>query len=159
MDEYVEKGVPAFHINLTVLRDATTFAFTHPHLLMDAGGFNIFMKAFFSVIRGEAVPPLMLNDPFITPFFTTPSEDESDYSPPGWTLYGPPEFEAYAKYAEEDEGQEGVLERRMIYFPKSEIERLKVESLKELQDEGNVDVTFLSSGDIILAWVYKVCYY
>ncbi len=55
---------------LRSLRDATTFAFTHPHLLMDAGGFNIFMKAFFAVIRGEAVPPLMLDDPF-TPFFTT----------------------------------------------------------------------------------------
>lgn len=125
---------------------------------MDAGGFNLFMKAFFAVIRGEEVAPLLLDDPF-TPFFPTPNEEEGDYSPPGWTLYGPPEFEAYANHAQDDEEQEGILERRIIYFPKLEIERLKVESLQELRDEGIVDVTFLSSGDIILAWVYKVRYY
>ncbi|KJA16711.1 hypothetical protein HYPSUDRAFT_1059892 [Hypholoma sublateritium FD-334 SS-4] len=157
VDEYVQNDVPAFHINITVLRDATTFAFTHPHLLMDAGGFNLFMTAFFAVIRGEEVGPLLLDDPF-TPFFATPSEEKDDYSPPGWTLYGPPEFDAYAKHAQDDEEQEGVLERRIIYFPKSEIERLKIESLQELHGEGNVDVTFLSSGDIILAWVYKHFY-
>ncbi|KAF8957841.1 hypothetical protein BDZ97DRAFT_1924222 [Flammula alnicola] len=157
VDEYVKRAAPAFHINVTLLRDATALAFTQPHLLMDAGGFDLVMKAFFSVVRGEEVNPLMLEDPF-TPFFESQNPEEDAFSPPGWKLYGQAEFEIYGKYAKLDEEREGPLERRMVYFPKSEIERLKTESLEELRAQGITDVTFFSSGDIILAWIYKHFY-
>ncbi|CAE6501570.1 unnamed protein product [Rhizoctonia solani] len=52
---------------------------------------------------------------------------------------------------------DGLISQRTIYFPQTEVVRLKHEAMVDLRRLG-LQVPFLSSGDVVVAWLYKHFY-
>jgi hypothetical protein len=73
----------------------------------------------------------------------------------GWKIWGAEQGIASRNAESKAFEADGPIEQRIIYFPASEIARLKNEALAELELAGT-PVPFLSTSDIVSAWLYKV---
>ncbi|KAG8687147.1 hypothetical protein FRC11_007708 [Ceratobasidium sp. 423] len=154
VEHYLATGNPAFDLHATHLSDATVITLTILHVLMDASGFTEFTKAFICALDGEPIPPLLLHDPWS---ILLPRALELPGNPDailGWTIWGAEQGIASRNAESKAFEADGSIEQRTIYFPSSEISRLKREALGELEAAGT-PVPFLSTSDIVSAWLYK----
>jgi hypothetical protein len=149
-EEFISSQSPAFRLHVSCLLDATTFTFTFPHVLMDASGAGTVMRGLISALEGKPLLPHLDGDPW-TSLVTEPRA----MSPRGWTTYGPVDFMAAAESERVDLETDGPIQQRTIYFPPAEVARLKQEAMGQLEALG-ISVPFLSSGDVVVAWLYKV---
>ncbi|KEP54312.1 transferase family protein, partial [Rhizoctonia solani 123E] len=154
LEHYITTGKPAFELHTTYLSDATIINLTIVHVLMDASGFTEFTKAFVCALDGEPIPPLLPHDPWSILLPRALGRPDDSNASLGWTIWGPQQGitsrNAEAKALQAD----GLVEERIIYFPASEIVRMKREALEELKVAGT-PVSFLSTSDIVSAWLYK----
>ncbi|KAH7327613.1 hypothetical protein B0J17DRAFT_772083 [Rhizoctonia solani] len=154
-EEFISSQAPAFCLHVSCLSDATVFSFTFPHMLMDASGAGSVMRGLISILEGNTLLDELKGDPWTNLLGT--AQPRTDLSLRGWTTYGPPEFTAAAEIERLALERDGPISQRTIYFPQSEIARLKGEAMTELKALG-LDVPFLSSGDVVVAWLYKHFY-
>jgi hypothetical protein len=120
---------------------------------MDASGVGAFMRGLVAVLEDRPLLPHLEGDPWASINNSAGPHRVSDLE--GWTTYGPTEFMAAAEAERVDFENDGPIEQRTIYFPAGEIERLKAEAMDQIRGAG-LEVRFLSSGDVIVAWLYKV---
>ena len=120
---------------------------------MDAGGAIEVMRGLVAALEGKDPKPHLEGDPWADIAALAKSGD----LPRGWTAYGPNEFALAQDVESKDLESEGPIQQRTIYFPRAEIERLKSEAMRELKGM-DIEVPFLSSGDVVVAWLYKVCW-
>ncbi|KAF8601186.1 hypothetical protein BDV93DRAFT_585929, partial [Ceratobasidium sp. AG-I] len=153
LEHYLSTQCPAFHLHVSVLNDATVLSLTFPHILMDAGGASEVMRGLVGALEGNDPKPQLEGDPWAD--IAALSKDGEPTR--GWTTYGPKEFALAQDVESNDLDRDGPIQQRTIYFPYAEIERLKNEAMRELEWIG-VKVPFLSSGDVIVAWLYKQFY-
>ncbi|KAG9088982.1 hypothetical protein FRC07_012438 [Ceratobasidium sp. 392] len=146
---------PGFHLHISILTDATILSLTFPHVLMDASGASTVMRSLLRSINGTDVLPCLEHDPWPS-VLASPTED-GEVQLEGWTTYGPAEFALGAKVEQSDLEKDGAISQRTIYFPREEIERLKDQAMRDLKAVGK-EVEFVSSGDVIVAWLYKQFY-
>ncbi|KAF8601194.1 hypothetical protein BDV93DRAFT_558689 [Ceratobasidium sp. AG-I] len=144
---------PTFHLHISILNDTTVLSLTFPHVLMDAGGASEIMRGLVCALEGKGPKPQLAADPWAD--IAALSKDREPTR--GWTTYGPKEFALAQDVESNDLDRDGPIRQRTIYFPYAEIERLKSEAMRELEWMG-VKVPFLSSGDVIVAWLYKQFY-
>ncbi|QRV89180.1 Transferase domain-containing protein [Ceratobasidium sp. AG-Ba] len=147
-----ENPRPGFQLHVSMLSDATVISLNFPHVLMDASGVCSFMRALVGVMHGEEVGKCIEGNPFSSIPDTTTKTSKEDLE--GWTTYGPDEFIVSAQAEQVDLEKDGPISQRTIYFPRDEIDRLKAEAMKEVGET----VPYLSSGDVIVAWLYKHFY-
>jgi hypothetical protein len=124
---------------------------------MDGSSFAELAKAFILTLGGEPIPPALAHDPWsiLLPRALEQSNNPDVDAILGWKIWdakqdiksGNPESKAFEA--------DGPIEQRIIYFPASEIARLKNEALAELELAGT-PVPFLSTSDVVSAWLYKV---
>lgn len=122
---------------------------------MDASGFNEFIKALILALDGEPIPPLLDQDPWavlLPQALRTPDLPDAHR---GWVVWGAEEGLASRQAEEKDAQADGPVQKRAIYFPAAEIARLKLQALEELRAAGKL-VSFLSTNDVVVAWLYKV---
>ncbi|CAE6464432.1 unnamed protein product [Rhizoctonia solani] len=154
VEHYLITGEPAFNLHATYLPDATVITLTIVHILMDASGFAEFTKAFISVLDGEPIPPLLPRDPWsilVAHALELPDNPDAIL---GWAIWGTEQGIASRNAESKAFEADGPIEQRTIYFPSSEISRLKREALDELEEAGT-PVPFLSTSDIVSSWLYK----
>ncbi|CEL60450.1 Pc21g17770 [Rhizoctonia solani AG-1 IB] len=154
VEHYLLTGEPAFSLHITYLSDATIITLTIVHILMDASGFTEFAKAFVHILDGEPVPPVLPHDPWsilLPRALELPGNPDASL---GWKIWGAEQGIASRDAESKAFEADGPIEQRIIYFPASEIARLKNEALAELELAGT-PVPFLSTSDIVSAWLYK----
>ncbi|ELU36429.1 hypothetical protein AG1IA_09541 [Rhizoctonia solani AG-1 IA] len=154
LEELVSSQSPVFGLHVSCLADATIFAFTFSHLLMGVSGAGSVMRGLISLLEGEELLDELEGDPWADLLNTAPPGD--NLSLKGLLTYGPSDFLASAEMERMDLERDGPISRRTIYFPPAEIARLKDQAMEELKTLG-LDVPFLSSSDVVVAWLYKVC--
>ncbi|KAG9087346.1 hypothetical protein FRC06_002584, partial [Ceratobasidium sp. 370] len=143
---------PGFHLHISLLLDATVFSFTFPHVLMDASGVGTVMRGLVGAMQGTTVQPHIASDPWASVLANSDKSERGQVE--GWTTYSRAEFARAAEVEQADLEQDGPIVQRTIYFPHAEIERLKSLAMREVGQ----DVSYLSSGDVIVAWLYKHFY-
>lgn len=122
---------------------------------MDASGYSQFIKAFILALDGMPVPPLLAQDPWavlLPDALCSPSDLDAIR---GWTVWGAEAGVASRQAEQRDFEADGPVQQRTIYFPATEIARLKHEALQELHSAG-YPTPFLSTNDVVAAWLYKV---
>ncbi|KAG8721229.1 hypothetical protein FRC09_008231 [Ceratobasidium sp. 395] len=148
---------PGFTLHVSILSDATVLSLTFPHVLMDACGAGCVLRGLVGVMEGEEVGGLVEGDPWEG--VLAESRKDREVQVEGWTTYGPDEFGIAAEAEQRDLEADGPISQRTIYFPKGEVEKMKVQAMDELRELGlEGDVPYLSSGDVIVAWLYKQFY-
>ncbi|KAF8738224.1 Transferase family, partial [Rhizoctonia solani] len=155
LEELISSESPAFRLHVSCLADATVFAFTFPHVLMDASAAGSVMRGLVSVLEGKAPLDELEGDPWAD--FVNTARPGADLNLRGWSTYGPSDFMASAETERMDLERDGPISQRTIYFPPAEIARLKEQAMRELKVLG-LEVPLLSSGDVIVAWLYKNFY-
>lgn len=155
IEYYLSSGKPAFALHTAYLRDATIFTLTFLHLLMDMSGFSEFAKAFILALDGKPIPPLLSRNPWSALLPRALHLSDNPETRAGWTIWGAEQLTASRQAEQNALTIDGPVRQRTVYFPASEILRLKREAIKELQSAGH-SISFLSSTDIIAAWLYKV---
>ncbi|KAF8704566.1 Transferase family, partial [Rhizoctonia solani] len=155
LEELVSSQSPAFQLHVSCLADATVFAFTFAHVIMGASAVGSVMRGLASLLEGKELLDELEGDPWVDLLNTAPPGANSNLR--GWSMYGPSDFLASAEMERIDLEQDGSISQRTIYFPPSEIAQLKEQAMKELKTLG-LEVPFLSSGDVIVAWLYKHFY-
>ncbi|KAL5632598.1 hypothetical protein ACGC1H_005521 [Rhizoctonia solani] len=154
LEHYITTGKPAFDIHTTYLLDATIINLTIVHVLMDASGFTEFTKAFVRALGGEPIPPLLSHDPWSILLPRALDLPDDPNASLGWTIWGPQQRIASRNVEAKALQVDGPIEQRIVYFPASEIVRMKREALEELEVAGT-PVSFLSTSDVVSAWLYK----
>jgi hypothetical protein len=155
LEYYLSSGEPVFALHAAYLSDATILTLTIAHVLMDASGFSEFVRAFILAIDGQPIPPLLAHDPWKTLLPRALQLPDNPHASAGWIIWGT-EQEVMSRQVEQMALRtDGPVQRRTVYFPASEIERLRCEALDELQLAG-YSIPFLSTNDIVVAWLYKV---
>ncbi|KAG8796316.1 hypothetical protein FRC12_000731 [Ceratobasidium sp. 428] len=149
---------PGFNLHVSILADATVLSLTFPHVLMDACGAGCVLRGLVGVMEGREVASLVQGDPWEG--VLAESRRGRGVKPvEGWTTYGPEEFGIAAETEQRDLERDGPISQRTIYFPKGEVERMKVQAMDELKELGlEGDLPYLSSEDVIVAWLYKQFY-
>ncbi|KAF8676169.1 Transferase family [Rhizoctonia solani] len=155
LEELVSSQSPAFRLHVSCLADATVFAFTFPHLLMGASGAGSVMRGLISLLEGGELLDELEENPWVDLLNTAPPGD--NLSLIRLFMYGPSDLLASAEMQRMDLERDGPISRRTIYFPPAEIARLKDQAMEELKALG-LEVPFLSSGDVVVAWLYKHFY-
>ncbi|QRW17370.1 hypothetical protein RhiXN_05372 [Rhizoctonia solani] len=155
LEELVSSQSPASQLHVSCLADATVFAFTFAHVIMGASAVGSVMRSLASLLEGKELLDELEGDPWVDLLNTAPPGANSNLR--GWSTYGPSDFLASAEMERIDLEQDGSISQRTIYFPPSEIAQLKEQAMKELKTLG-LEVPFLSSGDVIVAWLYKHFY-
>ncbi|KAG8795182.1 hypothetical protein FRC12_017375 [Ceratobasidium sp. 428] len=149
---------PGFDLHVSILTDATVLSLTFPHVLMDACGAGCVLRGLVRLMEGGDVGGLVRGDPW-EGVIAESRKDRGVKVVEGWTTYGPEEFGIAAEAERRDLERDGPISQRTIYFPKGEVERMKVQAMDELRELGlEGDVPYLSSGDVIVAWLYKQFY-
>ncbi|KAG8737119.1 hypothetical protein FRC10_008567 [Ceratobasidium sp. 414] len=143
---------PGFHLHVSILLDATVFSLTFPHVLMDGSGVGTVMRGLVGAMQSASVQPHIEGDPWAS--VLADSDNVEHVHVEGWTTYGPSEFARVAEVEQADLEQDGPIVQRTIYFPHADIERLKSVAMHEV----GPDVPYLSSGDVVVAWLYKHFY-
>lgn len=157
VEDYIAERHPVFHIHLTSLLDATIFTLTRPHIFQDGGGLDIFLRGLLSVVAGGDVPPEMEEHPFdLYSASRAVNASGEAFRPHGWFACGPSDLVDFQNFMKKVIADEGIFQKRTIYFPKSVIEVWKADCLSQLRADGIENVPYLSSGDVITAWIYKV---
>ncbi|CAE6352127.1 unnamed protein product [Rhizoctonia solani] len=154
VEHYLATGEPAFSLHVAYLSDATIITLTILHILMDASGFTEFAKAFIRALNEEPIPPILAHDPWsilLPRALELPDNPDSSF---GWVIWGPEQGIALRNAESKAFEVDGPFEQRIVYFPASEIDRLKSEALAGLELAGT-PVSFLSTSDVISAWLYK----
>ncbi|CAE6460520.1 unnamed protein product [Rhizoctonia solani] len=154
LEHYIATGKPAFDLHATYLLDATIITLTIVHVLMDASGFTEFTKAFIGALDGKTIPPLLPHDPWSILLPRALELPDDPNASLGWTIWGAQQGIASRNAESKALEADGPVEQRIVYFPASEIARLKHEALEELEAAGT-SVPFLSTSDIVSAWLYK----
>ncbi|KAH7336960.1 hypothetical protein B0J17DRAFT_665580 [Rhizoctonia solani] len=154
LEYYLATDEPAFDLHVTHLLDATIITLTIIHVLMDASGFTEFTRAFIRTLDGEPIPPLLQHDPWSILLARALDLPDNPDARLGWTIWGAEQGAASRNAESKAFEADGPIEQRIIYFPASEIARLKREALEELEAIGT-PVPFLSTSDIVSAWLYK----
>ncbi|KAJ1303351.1 hypothetical protein OPQ81_011546 [Rhizoctonia solani] len=147
IEHYLSTGEPAFQLHATFLLDATVLTLTIVHVLMDASGFTEFTKAFIRALDGEPIPPLLPHDPWSILLPRALELSDKPEARLGWTIWGVEQGIASHNSERKVFEADGPIEQRTIYFPASEIARLKCEALEELEAAGTA-APFLSTSDI-----------
>ncbi|GAB1525289.1 hypothetical protein RhiTH_008447 [Rhizoctonia solani] len=155
LEELISSESSAFRLHVSCLADATVFAFTFPHVLMDASAAGSVMRGLVSILEGKAPLDELEGDPWAD--FVNTTRPGADLNLRGWTTYGPSDFMASAETERMDLERDGPISQRTIHFPPAEIARLKEQAMRELKVLG-LEVPLLSSGDVIVAWLYKNFY-
>ncbi|KAG8714851.1 hypothetical protein FRC09_017175 [Ceratobasidium sp. 395] len=138
---------PGFNFHVSILSDATVLSLTFPHVLMDACGAGCVLRGLVGVMEGEEVGSLVRGDLWEGVIAESRKDGGVD-EVEGWTTYGPEEFGIAAEAERRDLERDGPISQRTIYFPKGEVERMKVQAMGELRELGlEGDVPYLSSGD------------
>ncbi|CAE6399126.1 unnamed protein product [Rhizoctonia solani] len=122
---------------------------------MGVSGAGSVMRGLISLLEGEELLDELEGDPWADLLNTAPPGD--NLSLKGLLTYGPSDFLASAEMERMDLERDGPISRRTIYFPPAEIARLKDQAMEELKTLG-LDVPFLSSSDVVVAWLYKHFY-
>ncbi|CUA68759.1 hypothetical protein RSOLAG22IIIB_03618 [Rhizoctonia solani] len=154
LEHYLTTGEPAFDLHATYLSDATIITLTLVHVLMDASGFTEFAKAFIHALDGNPIPPLLAHDPWSILLPRALDLPDDPNASLGWTIWGAQQAIASRSAEVKALKAHGPIEQRIVYFPASEITRMKREALEELEAAGT-PVPFLSTSDIVSAWLYK----
>lgn len=153
-EDYISSGDPVFELHSTHLSDATILTLTFAHILMDASGSAEVIKALILVLDEKPVPPLLTHDPWamlLPDALRAPSDPKSSK---GWAIWDSAAGAAMKRARQADLEADGQSQQRTIYFPAAEIERMKNQALVELRGAG-YDVPFLSTNDVVVAWLYK----
>lgn len=155
LEDYLSSGDPAFSLHTAYLLDAMVLTLTIAHILMDASGFNEFIKALVLTLNEEPVPPLLDQDPWAVLLPKALHVPNIPDARRGWVVLGAEARSAFREAEEKDYQSDGPIQKRTIYFPPAEIALLKLQALNELQAAGK-SVLFLSTNDVVVAWLYKV---
>ena len=155
LDDYLSSGDPVFSLHVACLLDATILTLTIAHILMDASGFNEFIRALIITLDKEPIPPLLDQDPWAMLLPKALHVPDIPDARRGWVVLGAEARPAFRQAEENDFELDGPIQKRTIYFPAAEIARLKLQALDELQVVGK-SVPFLSTNDVVVAWLYKV---
>ncbi|KFY30704.1 hypothetical protein V493_01728 [Pseudogymnoascus sp. VKM F-4281 (FW-2241)] len=151
VEDYIQNDLPLLHLHFIKAADATMASLSWSHAAMDASGCAQLVLAWEEELSGAVTKSKIPHDPDMAKLFdfTEKVTLDPDWSPPGWIQ--PSMFDyakllgwyTYLKYAcPHAEGS--------IFIPKGLVQHWKSESEKELADG-----EWVSSNDLIVAWVFK----
>lgn len=142
------------HLHVTVFSDAALIGLSVPHILCDGHGVTAISRTLSAILSGgPPPPPLNHTDPY-APFAINEGQVPS---PPYWRVLS--KLQTIVIYARAlwEWLFDNRIENRDVYFPKSEVERLKAEAMDDIHKEhGEKTDLWISSSDAILAFCLKV---
>lgn len=154
IDALLRDDVPITHIHVTTFDDATLVGLYVPHILSDGHGVAAIVRALTAILSGKkAPPPLEHMDPFL-PFTQTPLSAPAPY---GWRVLSLIETVVIYARAFWEWAFDNDLENREVFFPASDVARIKSHAMEDIRHEHgeNTDI-YVSSSDAILAFCLKV---
>ncbi|QRV98050.1 hypothetical protein RhiJN_26069 [Ceratobasidium sp. AG-Ba] len=154
LNAYIANGDPIWSLHVTYLMDATILAFTFPHL-MDGGGMQFLLHALIGAMDGRPVPPAASNDPWTTLLSKSQFSPDHPTALSSWSVWDEESVQEFQQAALADMEAYGPLQPRIIYFPATEIERLKRQGMEDIRTAGHSDIKWLSTSDVLSAWFYQ----
>ncbi|KAI0031411.1 hypothetical protein K488DRAFT_52155 [Vararia minispora EC-137] len=154
VNELLTSDRPVVHLHVTTFDDGSVIGLTAPHILSDALGYISIMKALCSVLKtGQPPPALDYTDPFVN---FVPKQNEKVPAPPHWrilTMLGGLMLLLLSIW---ETMFRVVWENRDIYFPRSEVMRIKEEAMEDIRNRyGASTDRYVSTSDAVLAFMLK----
>ncbi|KAH9846780.1 hypothetical protein C2E23DRAFT_872203 [Lenzites betulinus] len=153
VDALLREDVPITHIHITTFDDATLVGLYVPHILSDGHGVAAIVRALTAILSGEnPPPPLEHTDPFLS-YSQAPLTAPAPY---GWRVLSLIETVMIYTRALWEWAFDNDLENREVFFPASDVARIKGDAMKDIRREHgeNTDI-YVSSSDAILAFCLK----
>ncbi|OJJ47338.1 hypothetical protein ASPZODRAFT_142073 [Penicilliopsis zonata CBS 506.65] len=140
--DWTETDRPQLAVHVVRFTDTTLLTLTFMHTLTDAMGLAGFLHAWTAVMRGEGVPDLYHGDPLQKQLEMEKGEDfiHSSRLLQGWRFMLFVFWYIFELFCYRDE-------MRTVCIPASYVDRLRNEALAQLPQS-----TFVSHGDVLLAW-------
>ncbi|QRV75385.1 hypothetical protein RhiJN_03400 [Ceratobasidium sp. AG-Ba] len=154
LQAHIESGEPIWSLHITYLKDSTILAFTLPHF-MDAGGLQDILHALIGAMDGKPIPPPASQHPWSTLLTKARLHPSHPDLAGSWSVWDGQSVEEFQQEALSDIQAIGPLQSRNIYFPATEIMRLKQQAMEDIINAGYNDVKWLSTSDVISAWFYQ----
>ncbi|QRV73493.1 hypothetical protein RhiJN_01507 [Ceratobasidium sp. AG-Ba] len=153
LQQHIATGDPVFALHTGYLADATFITITFPHLV-DGCGYHALIMSLLSALDDQPIPPLLTHDPWaviLLEALQTPTDPEAVRSMSTWDKSAAAilQHEMEVGYRANE-----PIQMRTIYFPAAEIEKMKLDAMEDLK-RANLEVPWLSTTDLIGAWMYK----
>ncbi|THH19420.1 hypothetical protein EW146_g1767 [Bondarzewia mesenterica] len=153
VDELITGDRPLVHLHVTTFDDGSLVGLSTPHILCDAHGVASIIKAVCIILSGgPPPPPLDLTDPF-EPY----GHNQGNVpAPPYWRALNIVQKTVLYARAIWTQLFDRHVENRDVFFPKSEVQRIKSEAMDDIRREHGADTDlYISSSDAILAFCLK----
>ncbi|KAI0922391.1 hypothetical protein AcV7_005935 [Taiwanofungus camphoratus] len=153
VDELLKQDIPLTHLHVTVFSDAALIGLSVPHILCDGHGVTAISRALSAILSGGPPPPPLNH---IDPYAPFAINEGQVPSPPYWRVLS--KLQTIVIYARAlwEWLFDNRIENRDVYFPKSEVERLKAEAMDDIyKGHGEKTDLWISSSDAILAFCLK----
>ncbi|KAI0644089.1 hypothetical protein C8Q79DRAFT_974236 [Trametes meyenii] len=150
----LKRDAPMVHLHITNFDDGSLIGLYTPHILCDGHGVANIVRALTTILAGGPPPaPLDHTDPFL-PYNANEAKVPAPY---GWRALSLIEtIWVYAR-AFWEWAFDNNVENRDVYFPPSEVKRIKAEAMRDIREEyGEKTELYVSSSDAILAYCLKL---
>ncbi|KAI0027624.1 hypothetical protein K488DRAFT_60869 [Vararia minispora EC-137] len=154
VNELLTSDRPVVYLHVTTFDDGSVIGLTTPHILSDAIGYMSIIKALCSVLAtGQSPPALDYTDPFVN---FVPKQNENVPVPPNWRILTTLGGLMLLLLSIWEAMFRVVWENRDVYFPRSEVMRIKEEAMEDIRNRyGASTDRYVSSSDAILAFMLK----
>lgn len=160
IEEMIQQNLPQISLHITSFNDATLVALTWPHTMMDAIGQQALLHAWSLVLAGEEkkVPPFLgaRKDILWEAENSTKYRYQGEFVLERKRLTGMSKLMFILRFLW-DKFWNPPKEYRFMFLPKNSFERLQRRTREEVAEtaQGNVQIPFVSEGDILTAWVIR----
>lgn len=152
--ELLKRDVPLTQLYVTTFTDGSLVGLYTPHILCDGYGVTAIIRSLLSILDGGSPPPPLEHvDPFL-PYAETAGEAPA---PPYWRALNVVETAALYARAFKQWLFDSNVENKDVFFPASEVKRIKDEAMADLRaTHGDNEDVWVSSSDAVLAFCLKV---
>lgn len=155
VDELLTTDRPMCYVHVTTFNDGSLVGLMVPHVLADGYGGVSILNTLCAILKtGQIPPPLNYTDPFVN---FVPKAHEDVPAPQSWHILST--LGGLALYARSlwESWRPVPWEWREVYFPPSEVKRLKDEAMTDIRSQhGTKTNLFVSTSDAVLAFLLKV---
>jgi hypothetical protein len=161
LDDWLYSDIPLVSVHVVNFEDKTLVSVSYPHVLTDAQGFGIILKAWTAVLQGvEDEVPVFQG------FSTDPLASLGDNAPQTDLCYKKQTLSAIGAVVFGIRYVFGQLfhpcDQRILVVPQAFFDQIREQAMEELAmsmtktDQVEQGAPFLSHGDIVLAWWTKM---